>query len=102
MKVRFERSGGFAGTKLAVSVDSDELPLEGARRLGELVEAAGFFDLDAAPEEAATGADRFRYRVTVETGDRAHSVAVDEASLPPALAPLIGWLEETARRARRS
>ena len=101
LKVQWERTGGFAGMRMAGSIDSGSLSDEEARRLRELVEAAGFFEL---PEELAGpggGADRFLYTLTVEMDGRRHTVRTAEAAAPAALRSLIRWLTNAARARRR-
>ena len=101
LKIQWERTGGFAGMRMEGSIDSESLSDEEARRLHELVEAAGFF---ALPEEfagPAGGADRFLYTLTVEMDGRRHTVRTGEAAAPAALISLIGWLTNAARARRR-
>ena len=62
----------------------------------ELVEAARFFELPAVMRSPAPGADRFQYKISVETGELAHTVQVDEAAVPAELQPLIAWLKKVA------
>jgi hypothetical protein len=45
MHIEFVRSGGFAGLRLAASIDSQHLTPEQASTLDKLIAAAGFFDL---------------------------------------------------------
>jgi hypothetical protein len=78
MQIRLQQSGGFAGIEQEpVRVDADRLPQPERDRLRALVEDAGFF---ALPPEAPAGigADLPRYTVTVEDGDRAHTVSWNE------------------------
>ena len=102
MRVEWERTGGFAGIRMAATIDSESLSREDASQLRELVEAAGFFDL---PEKIggpdAGGADRFLYTIVVETEGLRHTVHTSEAAAPPALRSLIQWLTNVARKARR-
>ncbi len=104
LQVQWERTGGFAGMRTAATIDSESLSQEEARRLRELVEAAGFFEL---PEEIADpaeggGADRFLYMLTVEMEGRRHTVRTSETAAPPRLRSLIRWLTTAARKARQS
>ena len=96
MRIQFERSGGFAGIRLTTSVDSAALPDDDARRLREMVDGAGFFELP--PVIGKPAPDRFQYRLTVEDGKRRHTVEVNEAAVPPSLRPLIDWLTSAARK----
>lgn len=104
MRISFERSGGLAGMRLTAAIDSDTLTEAEASELKRLVDQAGFFDLSAGPGPAGpggSGADQFVYRVTVETAGRRHTVETTDAAAPPALQPLLAWLNQAARRSRR-
>ena len=96
LKVRFERSGGFAGMTLAREVDAASLPPDEARRLRELVEGADFFALPPAGAPGR-GADRFQYVVEVEQGGRRHAVRTGDDA-PQALQPLLDYLTRLARK----
>jgi len=92
MRVFFERSGGFAGRKLQGSLDSSLLPLSKARRLKELLRKSGFFELPATLGSGEPDADRFSYRVTVETDDGRHTVEASDAAIPGQMRPLLDFL----------
>jgi hypothetical protein len=96
MKILFERSGGFAGIGVHTAVDTDELPPQEADPLKEMVYGANFFEL---PRElpANQGTDRFNYRVTVEDGDREHTVQLNGGAVPDDLQPLLQHLTRLAR-----
>ncbi|MFQ5916035.1 MAG: protealysin inhibitor emfourin [Nitrospinota bacterium] len=102
LRVQWERTGGFAGMRMAATIDSEALSQEEARRLRELVEAAGFFELPEEIAGPAEGADRFLYTLTVEMEGRRHTVRTSEAAAPPGLRSLIRWLTNAARKGRRS
>ncbi len=92
MRVRFERTGGFTGRRLLGSLDSTTLPALQARRLADLLEQSHFFSLPLRLQSSSPGADRFHYKVTVETESGSHTVEAGEASVPPELRPLLDWL----------
>jgi hypothetical protein len=101
MKIRFERSGGFAGRVMTVDVDTASLGEDERASLALLVERADFFALPTAITETETrGADRFHYRITIETDGRSHTVDTSEGAAPTALVPLLEWLDAAARRPR--
>jgi hypothetical protein len=97
MKISFERTGGFAGIRLATTVDSATLTPEEAAQLRTLVDNAKFFALPAKIKATAPGADRFQYAVTIETPNQRHTVTVDEGAAPPELRPLLNWLTTAAK-----
>ena len=96
MRVEFERSGGFGGLRRVCTVDEGTLPPEAARQLRDLVHGARFFDLPAEIRASQPGADRFRYRLTVDDGERRHTVDLDEAAAPDGVWPLVDWLSRRA------
>jgi len=97
MRVVLERSGGFAGISRTLSISSDELPAEEAQKVADLVEAAGFFGLPSIIRSTEPGADRFQYKITVESEHGSHTVQVDEAAVPPRLQPVLTWMKNSER-----
>ena len=68
MKICLVRSGGFAGMRREVTVDTANLDPRRAEELRGIVHVAereGLFR-DAPPSEPSEHRDRFRYRLTVE------------------------------------
>ncbi len=92
MRIRFQRTGGFAGRSIQGSLDSSSLSEIQARRLSELLEQAHFFELPVKLKSASPAADRFSYTVTVETESGSHTVEAGEAAVPPELRPLLDYL----------
>jgi Emfourin len=100
MRIRFERSGGFTGMRLDKTVESEALDAEQAGALQQEIEASGFFDLPEKISSPGGGADRFQYRIAVESGGRRHTVEVGEAAMPDQLLPLVQHLSTLARTSR--
>jgi hypothetical protein len=99
MKIEVKRSGGVAGLRLPpVTVDSDRLPADDARKLQELIGAADFFNLPPKSPTPPRGADRIQYTVAVDTGDRRHQVQLSEDQMPEGLQRLVDWLAEARAR----
>ena len=98
MHVHFERSGGYAGLSLGSDFDSANLSPEETSELTRLVDESCFFE---QPELISTqsGADRFHYAITVDTGTQKHSIEFDEAGTPECLRPLLKWLTLAQRNA---
>ncbi len=92
VRIRFERTGGLAGRKIEVFVDSDSLPPTQAKRLRTLLDRSKFFDLPLELGAGSGGADRFQYRVTVEDDSHSHTVEASESTVPDAMWPLLDWL----------
>jgi len=103
MKIEFSRSGGVAGIRLAVTLDTEKLPAKEAERLRGLVAAAALFDLAASLKSATPRPDQFQYRVMVEDGARKKQIEMDESSIPERTRPLLDCLVDLARtRQKRS
>jgi len=101
MRLVVERSGGVAGISQTSSISTDQMPAEEALRVTNLVEAAGFFGLPPVIRSTEPGADRFQYKITVESEQGNHTVQVDEAAVPPRLQPVLNWMKESARPRRQ-
>jgi len=97
MRIVLERSGGFAGITRTASVSTDQLPAEEAQKMAELVDAARFHELPSVIRSTEPGADRFQYKITVESERGKHTVLVDEAAVPPRLQPLLDWMKSYTR-----
>ena len=96
MRVRLERSGGFANIRRTVTVDDAALPPERAEELRRLVAAADLATFPENPTPRAGRPDRFVYRLTVEDEGGARSVTVSEDTAPEAFRRLLDWLQATA------
>jgi hypothetical protein len=97
MKITFVRSGGFAGLRLALDVDTADLPAHEAAQLLQLIdEARG--DLHDAPN-SPSAPDRFEYRLAfdMEHGER-EALTLCEPDVPDSVRPLIEQLTYMARR----
>jgi hypothetical protein len=97
MQITVERSGGFTGMPLTSSIDTAHLPPEQATHLRHLVETADFFHLPTTLSAPAQP-DRFEYEVTVQEGDRKHTVTFGEAAMPEQLRPLLIWVMAVAHQ----
>ena len=101
MKIRLERTGGFAGMSTTIEIDTGSLSEEERAHVTRLVEDADFFALQADMLRSdPASADRFQYRITIESTDSTHTVEATESAAPEALAELIDWLNRNARAAR--
>jgi hypothetical protein len=91
MRILLERSGGFAAIKKKATVDSEALSPEESAELKKLVDAAGVFDLPAAPDGPPQGADQFQYNLTIETPEGRHAVVLRDPTSPE-LKRLLDWV----------
>jgi hypothetical protein len=91
MQITLSRTGGYAGIPLTVTVNTATLAQEKANYLHQLIDAADFFQLSGTMD-AFVQPDRYEYEITVESGDRVHTVMFTETAIPDALRSLIMWL----------
>jgi hypothetical protein len=101
MRASLERTGGFAGMRMATSADSTALPDEDAKKLRQMVDQAEFFKLPETMAATKSMADRFQYKLTVEDGGRKHTVVVGEEAIPASLKPLVDFLSKQPRQPNR-
>ena len=100
MKIDFERTGGFAGMRMAILIDVDSLPDQEAQALRKLVKNADFFSFSDVSSGKAVP-DSFQYRISIEDNQQKRTVEVGEMSLPDGLRPLGDDLNQRARSQRR-
>lgn len=99
-RIKFERTGGFGGMRIAAEIEPNDLPEEQARALLELLDDMDFNEL---PEELMnnSGTDQFTYAITVETTKWEHTVVTSDESVPEKLHQLVELLNKLARKRMR-
>ena len=95
MKLRMVQSGGLLGIVRSCEIDSTSLGREAALELERMVRASGISASGAHLSESAR--DLHTYEITIEDGDRTVTVVFDDASMPAAAKPMIGYLKQHAR-----
>lgn len=94
-----ERTGGIAGQRKTVILNTESLPPEDANELIKMVNYAGFFSLPEKLPEKKTGADLFYYKLTIEkfalsfSEGKKHTVEGNQLNIPSKLQSLIKALE---------
>lgn len=100
-RIKFERSGGFAGIRLTADIEVNDLPKDQKEEILELLDEMDFEEL---PEKLAGKLpipDEFVYSIIVESGKREYKVVAGESALPKDMQPLIEILESAAKRQMR-
>ena len=101
MRVEFKRSGGFTGMHINTTIDTETLSSEQAKELESLIVAASFFELPAKTNIPPKNADRFIYRISIESEGKKHTVETDDEIAPDSLRPLLRRLTVLARSGSR-
>lgn len=100
-RIRFERSGGMAGMRIARELKLEELPKEQAQRLRELLEDLDFDELPEQMADTRAMPDQFTYVITVETRKGKHTVVTGDASAPEKMQELLQLLNRLARTRKK-
>ena len=93
--VNFKCSGGLAGWETNFTIDLDRLTPNEADHLLLLIDKASFFKFPHLFIGRPFKKD-FRYRITVNTDARCHSVRFSESTVPESLQPLLEELSSLA------
>ena len=99
-RIKFERTGGFAGMTIARDLKLDDLSDEQAHILSELLDDMNF---DELPEQmiSEAGPDRFTYVITVETQKWEHTVVTGDSSAPEKMQELLQLLDRLIRTQKK-
>ena len=101
MVINFESGGGFAhfpGLSRPVRIDTAEMAPEQAGRLEGLVDRARFFEQPSEVGAPPPGsADLRSYTITVQDGDRTHTVQTSDDLTDPGLRDLVEHLRTHQR-----
>jgi hypothetical protein len=95
IRIKFHRSGGFAGIPLAATATADQLPEDHAAALEGLLTAGAPGGTHATAPSG--GADRFQYQLDLDDGQRHRSYTWDETQVPEAIQPVLGTLTRMAK-----
>jgi hypothetical protein len=100
-RIKFERTGGFAGMTIARDLKLDDLSEEQAHRLSELLDDLDFEELPEQMLETEAMPDQFTYTITVETRRGEHTVVTGDSSAPEKMQELLHLLDRLARKRKK-
>jgi Emfourin len=100
-RIRFERSGGFAGMTMTRDFKLDDLSEEQAQTLLELLDDLDFNELPEQMVGTEPMPDQFTYTITVETRRGEHTVVTGDASAPEKMQELLQLLNRLARTKKK-
>ena len=100
-RIKFERTGGFAGIRIAADIDMNELPDEQKRKILELLDDMDFENLPKKLQDKMPVPDEFVYSVVVISNKKEYEVLAGESAMPENLQPLLEILESMAKRQMR-
>jgi hypothetical protein len=97
MRIKLKRTGGVAGIPREWELDEGALSPQKVQELKKLLRRADFFALPSEAGGPGRARDAFRYELTVEEGERKHTVRCAEPEVPPPLWDCIEWILKTVR-----
>ena len=97
VRIRVERSGGFAGIPIANEIDSKNLPPTLVTKLNKIIENAKSpkLPLSATPRGAA---DHFTYKILVKDGEKETVIECNQYSLEDDLRSLVKYVERNSEK----
>jgi hypothetical protein len=96
-RIKFERTGGFAGMRIATDLKLDDLPEDQAHTISELLDDLDFRKLPEQMMNEEGMPDQFTYTITVETKKWEHTVVTGDVSAPEKMQELLQVLNRLAR-----
>ena len=96
-RIKFERTGGFAGMRIATDLKLDDLSEEQARTISELLDDLDFGELPEQMMNEEGMPDQFTYTITVETKKWEHTIVTGDVSAPEKMQELLQLLNRLAR-----
>ena len=100
-RIKFERTGGFAGMRIAADIEPDKLSDEQSQALLDVLDALDFPGLPEHMMGESPIPDEFTYTITVEAEDWQHTVVTGDASAPEKMQELLQMLDRIARKRLR-
>lgn len=100
-QIKFERTGGFAGIRLAADIELNKLPEDQKKEILNLLDEMDFEDIPEKLSGKMPIPDEFVYSIVVESEKREYKVLAGESALPQEMQPLIEILEGIAKRQMR-
>jgi hypothetical protein len=97
-RIKYERTGGFAGMRFQADFEPGELPEEQSRQLLDLLDEMDFDDLPEDMTGSPAHPDQFTYTITVQTHKGAHTIVVGDSSAPEEMQELLRMLDRIARK----
>jgi hypothetical protein len=100
-KIKFERTGGFAGIRITADIELDDLAEDQKREIIELLDEMDFDKLHEKVAGKMPVPDEFVYSFIVEADKREYKVLAGESALPNNMQPLLEILTGIAKRQMR-
>ena len=100
-QINFERTGGFAGIRLAADIELNDLPEDQKHEILELLDDIDFDELSEKTSGTTPIPDGFVYSVSVISKEHEYQVTVGESAVSIEMLKLIEILEGIAKSKSR-
>lgn len=97
-RIKFERTGGFAGLRLSGDFELDELSEDQLKRLTDLLDELDFAELPDQLSSDPSSSDEFTYTITVESQKWSHTVVTGDAPEDEKMQELLRLLNRLLRK----
>ena len=101
-RIHFERTGGFAGIRIATVFDLGELPEDQVSSLTDLLDELDFAELPENLSEDSSTSDTFTYTITVESEKWSHTVVTGDSPEDEKMQELLQLLNRLLRSQRKN
>jgi len=101
-RIKYERTGGFAGIRLAADIEVNELPEDQKKEILDLLDDMDFEELPEKIAGKMPVPDEFVYSIIVKSKEREYKVLAGESALPNDMQPLLEILETITKRQMRN
>ena len=97
MKIRIERSGGFAGIPLSNEMDAKDLPSELIRTAKKIVEDknASSLSMKSPPKGAA---DHYTYKISIQDGMNERVIECNQYNIQDDVKSLVKYIERNSKK----
>ena len=97
-RIKFERTGGFAGLHLRADFELEELSEDQIQKLTDLLDELDFPELPDQLSSDPSMADEFTYTITVESEKWSHTVVTGDAPTDEKMQELLKLLNRLLRK----
>jgi hypothetical protein len=96
-RIKYERTGGFAGMRFHADFEPGELPDDESRTLLDLLDNMDFDELQDFTG-GPTYPDQFTYTITIQSSVGERTIVMGDTSAPDEMQELLRMLDRIARR----
>ena len=97
LKIKVERSGGFAGISSSTEMDVDKLPASIEGTVRELLDERKLSSMKD-PGRRKGAADYLNYKITIQNGNKNHVIDCSELAMDDNIKSLVSYLQKNSMK----